>query len=184
MIPNIANEDLRSIRTKKSLYAAMALLLRKGSFRKITIKGICEEASISRAAFYAHFIDKYDLLEHSVTKLFPKKLYSNEGYEQLERAVNHHTYENIVILENLLCDADEETLDILFKYILSTMNLSEKTNQSEGIYAKNVVLSNFYAGGMLSYLFWQVNNKFPSDVPPMNKYVYEIVHMLEDWKSK
>lgn len=181
---NIVNEDSRVIKTKKVLYAAMFSLLKKLDFRKITIKEICEEALISRAAFYSHFVDKYDLLKHWMAELWSKDFNSNDTYEQIENAVNYHMNENMVILKHLVNDADNETFYIIFDFILSTINLTVERNDNGEIYPKNIVLSNFYAGGIISYLLWQVKNKFPSDVPPMNKYLYEMLHWLQDWQSK
>lgn len=184
MSSNIINEDLRSIKTRKAIYSAMFSLLKNIGFRKITIKGICEEALISRAAFYAHFIDKYDLLKYWITEeLWPKDISGGDTYEQLEKTVNRHIQENASVLKNLVLDADNETLGIIFDFLLSTINLTVKRD-SERIFSKDVVVSNFFAGGIISYFLWQVKNRFPSDVPPMNKYLYEIISEFKDRQAK
>lgn len=182
MTSKIVNEDLRSIKTRKALYDAIFSLLKSLSFKKITIKEICEEAFISRATFYAHYVDKYDLLKHWLPELWPKEFDRTAPYERLERIINQHISENMVILRNLVQDADDETFDILFEFMLSIIDLSVEKGKVEN-YPKNIVLSNFYAGGLLSYLMWQINNKFPSDVPTMNRYLYEIILELQDWRS-
>lgn len=184
MSSNIVNEDLRNIKTEKALHAAMFSLLEKLNFRKITVKGICEQALISRATFYAHFLDKYDLLNHWVIELWPKDFDSNDSYEQMERLLNRHIHENMTVLKNLVEDADDETLDILFNFMRSHMNLhAEKGNNGE-MDPKNIVLSHFYAGGMISYLLWQVKHKFPPDVPPINRHIYELILELQAWHTK
>lgn len=38
-------------------------LLKTKSFDQVTVKDICEKATISRSGFYLHYIDKYDLVE-------------------------------------------------------------------------------------------------------------------------
>lgn len=55
--------DLRYIKTKERILKALEILLMKKDFEKITVKDICEEAMISRSAFYLHYEDKYLLVE-------------------------------------------------------------------------------------------------------------------------
>jgi len=43
---------------------AVLKLLNRRNFEKITVNDICEEALVSRATFYAHFNDKYDLFKY------------------------------------------------------------------------------------------------------------------------
>lgn len=162
----------------------MSSLLMSLSFRKITIKGICEEAFISRAAFYAHFVDKYDLLKHWMADLWPKDLDGNDSYDEFESAVNCQVQQNRMILKNLVYEADSETYAILFDFLLSTINLRIEKGGRDEMYRRNVVMSNFYAGGAISYLLWQVENRFPADMPLMNRHLYEMVHELQEWHSK
>ena len=54
--------DLRVIKTKRLLYKSLSKLLREKSFEQIKISDICNEALINRSTFYAHYNDKYELL--------------------------------------------------------------------------------------------------------------------------
>lgn len=49
-------------KTDYMLSEAMIRLLEKRSFKKISVNDICQEAMVSRSAFYQHFADKYALL--------------------------------------------------------------------------------------------------------------------------
>lgn len=181
MSANVMNDDLRSRKTEKALYTAMFSLLRKQSFRKITIKGICEEALVSRAAFYTHFIDKYDLLGSWISELWPTIVAGCNTYDQLEKKLNDYVRENAPVFKNLVYDADDETFRILFNFITSTINLAvDKSNVGDKS-PKDVVLANFYAGGIIAYYLWLIKNKFPADVPPVNKYFYEMIRNLQGW---
>ncbi len=60
-------EDKRIIKTKKNIKETFIKILSKVPFEKITIKELCEKANVSRITFYAHFNDKYDLVE-SISK--------------------------------------------------------------------------------------------------------------------
>lgn len=50
-------------RTDRVIIEAMIRLLKEKSFEKITVQNILEEAMITRATFYAHFRDKYEVAE-------------------------------------------------------------------------------------------------------------------------
>ena len=58
----VKKEDKRVIKTKRDLRNALAALLKKKSYAKITVCDICEEAQINRMTFYKHYMDKTDLL--------------------------------------------------------------------------------------------------------------------------
>jgi len=175
MPADIGKVDLRSMKTEKALDIAMFSLLNNRNFRKITVKDICGEAQISRATFYAHFIDKYNLLEYWLMYLKPEGINKDDCYEQIEKTVNQFIHKHATIIKNLIYDADDQTLDILFNSILSTFGFNAAKYDNGKTNPKYVVLSNFYVGGVFNYFLWQVKNKFPSDVMPMNVYLYEII---------
>jgi len=178
---SIKKEDLRKKKTRKSLYTALSSLLNNRSFKKITVTDICQEALIGRAAFYTYYLDKYDLLKYWLMDLWSKNMHIAGNYNQIEKVVNYHICENKSVLNHLFYEADNETLGILFDFVLSTLNLDIEKNDNGETWSKNVVLANFCAGGMISYLSWQVNNKFPSDVHLMNTYLYEIINKFQEW---
>lgn len=55
--------DPRAMKTRQQIVDAFQQLIQTKHFEQITVKHITELAHINRATFYAHFIDKYDLLE-------------------------------------------------------------------------------------------------------------------------
>lgn len=61
--------DLRILKTHKSIKNAFSNLLLKENFKDITVQNICDEALIGRSTFYAHFSDKYDLLNKMVEEV-------------------------------------------------------------------------------------------------------------------
>ena len=66
--------DPRVVRTRRDLVAAMFSLLKHKTFTQITVQQIADEAIIHRGTFYAHFEDKFDLLEYMITDSFQKML--------------------------------------------------------------------------------------------------------------
>lgn len=55
--------DPRVVRTRQLVQNAFTELLRQKDFHQITISDITKKATINRATFYAHYQDKYDLLD-------------------------------------------------------------------------------------------------------------------------
>ncbi len=55
--------DPRVKRTRQLLHQTMLDLMQEKSFASITVQDIAERSTLNRATFYAHFEDKYDLLD-------------------------------------------------------------------------------------------------------------------------
>jgi AcrR family transcriptional regulator len=70
--------DLRVQRTRKTLIKTLKHLLMTTPFSKITVHQIVSEAMINRSTFYAHFHDKFDLLEHVFASLTDDLLVEDE----------------------------------------------------------------------------------------------------------
>lgn len=62
-------EELRAIHTKQILRDTMQLLLQTRDIELITTNEICRTAAVSRATFYIHYEDKYDLLVECIYRL-------------------------------------------------------------------------------------------------------------------
>lgn len=61
-----ASQDPRIRRTRELLQQALDALLQQKEFEKITVQDITDEAGVNRATFYAHYPDKFALLECKV----------------------------------------------------------------------------------------------------------------------
>lgn len=67
---NTEKLDPRVKRTRQLLVQAFADLIQEKSFQSITVQDITERATVNRATFYAHFEDKYDLMDYSIRDAF------------------------------------------------------------------------------------------------------------------
>jgi AcrR family transcriptional regulator len=68
--------DPRTKRTRELLLQAFMQLLMTKSFDTVTVQEIADQATVNRATFYAHFDDKYALLDYAFAESFKKALYS------------------------------------------------------------------------------------------------------------
>ena len=66
--------DPRVKRTRQLLEQAFMDVLREKGFQTITVQDITERAGVNRATFYAHFDDKYALLDHSIRQGFLQEI--------------------------------------------------------------------------------------------------------------
>lgn len=66
--------DPRTLRTRKLIMEAFIQLSMKRDFNDITIKDITSGATVNRATFYNHFLDKYDLLEKVLSENMMKEV--------------------------------------------------------------------------------------------------------------
>jgi AcrR family transcriptional regulator len=62
--------DLRSKRTRRLLQKALTELMTEKKFNEISVQDITAKAEINRATFYAHFDDKYELLNAGIRENF------------------------------------------------------------------------------------------------------------------
>lgn len=90
--------DPRVRRTRKLILAAFEALLAEKGFEAITVQDITERADINRTTFYAHFPDKYALLDYSISRMFMDELD--------RRTLNacHYTPDNLRSLILALCE--------------------------------------------------------------------------------
>jgi AcrR family transcriptional regulator len=68
--------DPRIKRTRQLLQRALMELMAEKSFQAITVQDIAERATVNRVTFYAHFEDKYALLEYTMREMFKQRLRS------------------------------------------------------------------------------------------------------------
>jgi|HigsolmetaAR201D_1030396.scaffolds.fasta_scaffold27428_3 AcrR family transcriptional regulator len=66
MLSNEGKLDPRVIRTRKLLMESFLQLQYEKDFNDITIQDIADRATVNRATFYAHFQDKYALLDNII----------------------------------------------------------------------------------------------------------------------
>lgn len=92
------SQDLRVRRTRQLLEQAFMALMAERSFQSISVQDITSRAMVNRSTFYDHFVDKYALLEQSVTEMFRSTLAA-----QLPDA-HHYRTVHLEALIVVMCD--------------------------------------------------------------------------------
>lgn len=62
--------DPRVIRTRSLILTSFESLLAEKGFETISVQDVTDKAQINRATFYAHFPDKYALLDYTIQQAF------------------------------------------------------------------------------------------------------------------
>ncbi len=76
MLPNELEQkiDPRVKRTRQLLEQAFVEVLKEKGFQATTVQDITERAGVNRATFYAHFQDKYALLDYQIRQGFLEEI--------------------------------------------------------------------------------------------------------------
>lgn len=90
--------DPRVKRTKTLIQRAFSELLAEKGFRDIIVQDITERAEVNRATFYAHYPDKYALLEENIAQAFHAEL------EKRTLSACHYSLENLRALIETVCE--------------------------------------------------------------------------------
>jgi len=96
--PPTEKEDPRITRTRSLILNAFTELLPEKGFQSLTVQNITEGAGVNRATFYAHFPDKYALLDFSIQQMFRKEI------EKRMLNACHYSDENLLALIVAVCE--------------------------------------------------------------------------------
>ena len=181
---SLRENDLRVRRTQKALHDAIIALLNQRNFNHITVHDLCAAALISRATFYAHFRDKYDLLGYLLSEIKERIVKDVYRYDELEEAVNQFICENKKLISHILKDANSETLTLIRRFMSSIVELAIKRKISDEISPQHTILFNFFIGGLVNLLTWIVENDYPPEITMMNTYLYEMLEIVTVWDAE
>lgn len=173
--------DLREKKTKRSIYNAFLELRSRKSLEKITIKELAELAEISKATFYLHYKDIYDLSEQLQQELLLKiisfvsepELFIKDpaaAYDAIQKGfVSYASLINI-----LFSDSQETILPVLIEKELKAAIFTAYPEYREDP-AINTQLSFLIMGSFYAYL--HNSREFSQE-----HIVFTIVNMLKQHK--
>ncbi|GFZ33251.1 TetR/AcrR family transcriptional regulator [Clostridium zeae] len=119
MTPETKKIDPRAARTRILIQDAFLSLTGEKIFEAITVKDIVERANINRSTFYAHFEDKYILLDQLLSEAFSSGISSKF---QSDVQLNEDTLKTLIVA---MCNYHENIsnhCNIVYKSISSYMD--------------------------------------------------------------
>lgn len=90
--------DPRVKRTRSLILRSFEDLLAEKGFETISVQDVTDKAQINRATFYAHFPDKYALLDYSISNMFMQEI------EKRTLNACHYTPDNLKHLIRAVCE--------------------------------------------------------------------------------
>jgi len=178
--------DRRIQRTRQLLQDALITLILQKGYDKITVQDIIDEANVGRSTFYAHYLDKDDLMAGAM-ELLREELHqhmagTDNGDEQ-EAAIaslalfrhtreQHHLYKAMIggkgidIVVTVLNDA----------LLAHAQTYFEQVERDRGQLAVPVpVVATFLAGTLQVLLTWWLDNDMPYSPERMNEMFMQLV---------
>ena len=161
--------DLRVVKTKNLIYKALIELMKEKTFEEIKVSDICNKAMINRSTFYAHYIDKYELLvdfinivKDELTSELKKNnnnLNTGEYYIELIRLLLDHLDENKEIYNAIMINnRNSIMMDIFLSVVNKDIIDRVKSDNINSNVPINVIIK-FYLGGVINIgLEWLQNN--------------------------
>lgn len=120
MVTQVNEADPRVKRTRQLLQQAFVELIAEKGFRSLSVQDITERATVNRATFYAHFEDKYALVESFIREGFQQILadrlpadapFTQENLHLLVRTV----FEYLAQVHDKQCRSSDRQIEPLFE---------------------------------------------------------------------
>ena len=138
--------DPRVKRTRSLILQAFGSLLAEKGFESISVQDITDKAEINRATFYAHFQDKYDLLNKAIGQMFRQEI------EKRTLNACHYTPDNLKNLILAVCEFLSKTHSECAQPHQQFESLTEGT-------IKNILFE------LLTHWLKQTGTKISTDIP-------------------
>lgn len=177
--------DLRILKTRKNIYDAFMQLMSSKSFEEIKVNEICEKALINRSTFYAHFEDKYVLLDSLINDLknsLMQRLKTNEVKDItkdyfiksislfLDEAEENKELYNMMMSSNKNSVAIDMVLETLREQAIK--DLKEKHFKSD---VPIEVIVDYYLGGLVNMFKLWMRSYHPYTKAEMLNYVDKLL---------
>ena len=187
------DSDLRTKKTKKLLRESLESLLRDKSLDDITVKEICEHASINRVTFYDHYFNKEELhdeiisqIEHDIIKEFKKDnslYYLDKNYKKILQKLVDYFDNNRKHFNIFLSNPKNRLLftSQLHKYFMKYLRKGIKVNDNKidkkEIDNQILIKSQFISGALIYSFSWWLKDGF--DISK-EEFLKHICNLLDD----
>jgi len=163
--------DLRIQKTKKNIYESFLQLLQKDAFENIKVSEICEKALINRSTFYAHFEDKYCLLDSFIKDLKIELRLTLEKNENITSSKEYYMKLIELLLEHIesskeiygavmLNNRNSVAMDMIYDTLKEDIKKRIENEKMEGQKIPASFVSDFYLGAIFNIgMEWIRTNK-------------------------
>jgi len=179
--------DLRIQKTQKALINAMMDMMSAKTFDEITVRDLCDAASIRRATFYSHFKDKYDLLQYIMenyrAQWLDYPLNTEDPYLELIKIGLDFFDNNKQLIQNM---QRSNVVEILFSMLFEQVHLQIVRiikNSSQTLEPKDKELvSSMLASSIISAMFWWMEHQNTISKSEMYEKLCNITQFMSGWQ--
>lgn len=173
-------DDLRVRRTRKLLWEALLTEMSARPFAEISVTDICARAMVHRTTFYAHYEDKYALLEQGTRRMIEElapgaehQLPSAYTIAQpppyfvriFERAAQHQRFYRLMVCG----DGNAQFQKLIKKNIVAVALAAAPASPRESQLL--TMHAHYMAGAVLGLLAWWLENDMPLTPFQMAQYL-------------
>lgn len=179
--------DLRIQKTKKNLYEALLHLMETEFFEKIKVSDICGKALVNRSTFYAHFEDKYMLLDSLIADLIDslkqqlsknKNISSSkEYYMQVMKLLFDHIEEKKEIYKLIMVNNKNSiAMDMIYSALNDDIlqRVKKENNQKNEVVPADFA-AQFYLGAIFTIGMEWIKGNYKYTKEEIVKYVNELL---------
>jgi AcrR family transcriptional regulator len=179
-----AKADRRSQRTRRQISAALVELMLEMRYDDITVQDIIDRANIGRSTFYAHYLDKDDLLVSDFTRMLDtlrEQIESSEaGGSFIAPGVGlffQHVHDHSRLYRALVRGGG---LDLLYKkgHAHLRHNIARHLQAhlpAEHTAAPLQLVADYAAGALLTMMKWWLDNDMPYSPEQMDGLFQQLV---------
>lgn len=180
---NRRREDRRSRRTRRVLGEALVALMLEKRYDTITVQEIIDRANVGRSTFYAHFLDKEDLLQIQVAELvvnlgrhMARGSSGNRIVPSLE--LLRHLRESQALIRALVRGRAMETVLKTMQTHLSLhveAQLVRSIPQGRPPIVPLPVVAQHVAGALMTLFQWWLDREMPESPEQIEEYFLQLV---------
>jgi AcrR family transcriptional regulator len=186
MLPNETEKlDPRVKRTRQMIEQAFMELVKEKGFQAISVQDVTERAGINRATFYAHFPDKFALLDHSIRQDFRQEI------EKRMLNACHFTNDNLRSLIIVVCEfvANAHSHCTVSEQQFQSLVGAQVRSQIYGLLnhwleniplIQNTLITREYAATAASWAIYGLATEWSRNkrMPPVEQYADEVLPLV------
>ncbi len=175
--------DRRSRRTRRMLGEALVSLLLEKRYDLITVQEIIDRANVGRSTFYAHYLDKEDLLQHELAELILRlgdhMDRSGEGTRLVPSLpLLRHLHESSALVRALVRG---RAIEPVLKTMQTQMSLHVEVRLARCVPAGVVpavplpILAQYVTGVLLTLVQWWMDHEMAESPEQLDDYFLQLV---------
>jgi AcrR family transcriptional regulator len=176
--------DRRSERTRQLLSAALIELMLEQRYDEITVQDIIDRANVGRSTFYAHYVDKEDLLVSGFTRaldMLSQPPQPQHGSEQALPSLGRffqHVQEHVQLYKALVRSGGvERLLKKSHQHMRRNIeqHLADLIPAGQAPDAPLPLVADYLAGAVFNMLTWWLDNDMPRTPEQMDALFQQLV---------